>query len=64
MHEDDDSLDCAHRVPTGVYQGHELTAPPARPGSMEPYALPSRMGSKRVYRDGRTEETGSAPAFN
>ena len=64
MHEDDDSLDMPHRVPTGIYQGLELSAPPARPGSMEPYALPSRMGSRRVYRDGRTEETGSAPAFN
>lgn len=39
----------------GVYTGAELTAFAARPGAMDAFALPSRRGGSRYYRDGRVE---------
>ena len=39
----------------GAYTGAELTAFAARPGAMDAFALPSRRGGARYYRDGRVE---------
>lgn len=39
----------------GAYTGAELRAFAARPGAMDAFALPSRRGGARYYRDGRVE---------
>ncbi|MDD0817181.1 hypothetical protein PSQ39_21280 [Curvibacter sp. HBC28] len=43
-----------HYLPT-VYQGQELRPYQGRPGAMDAFALPSRMGQRLHYRDGRVE---------
>lgn len=55
MHEDDESLDMPHRVPSGSYQGLELKPYAGRPGAMDAFDLPSRMGNRLVFRDGRQD---------
>lgn len=37
------------------YQGRELQPYQGRPGAMDAFALPSRMGNRLHYRDGRVE---------
>lgn len=44
----------------GLYTGAELRPFDARPGAMDAFALPSRMGSRLHYRDGRVERAGDA----
>lgn len=39
----------------GTYNGAELAPYAGRPGAMDAFALPSRMGNTRFYRDGRRE---------
>ena len=39
----------------GTYAGAELRPFVGRPGSMDAFALPSRMSNRLVYRDGREE---------
>ena len=39
----------------GRYDGSELRPFAGRPGAMDAFALPSRIGSRRIYRDGRAE---------
>ena len=41
---------------TPAYDGAELKRNPVRPGSDDFLNVPSLMGDKRVYRDGRVEE--------
>ena len=38
-----------------TYNGAELAPYTGRPGAMDAFALPSRMGGVRFYRDGRVE---------
>lgn len=38
-----------------TYQGPELRPYEGRPGAMDAFTLPSRMGGARYYRDGRVE---------
>lgn len=40
----------------GVYVGAELRPYEGRPGAMDAFALPSRMGSRLHYRDGSVQE--------
>lgn len=47
--QDDDTLECAHRVPHGHYDGAELRPYTGRPGAMDCFALPSRMGNRLIY---------------
>lgn len=42
-------------VHTGLYTGTELAPYAGRPGAMDACALPSRMGNRLHYRDGRVE---------
>lgn len=42
----------------GNYQGTELEPYAGRPGAMDACALPSRMGNRLHYRDGRVETVG------
>ena len=42
-------------VPTGNYEGGELTAPCVRPSGDEHFKHPSRRDNKLFYRDGRVE---------
>lgn len=42
-------------VPVGDYQGRELQPYQGRPGAMDAFSLPSRMGNWLYYRDGRIE---------
>ena len=39
----------------GTYSGAELRPFAGRPGAMDAFALPSRMGNRLHYRDGRVE---------
>jgi len=39
----------------GTYDGKELRPYEGRPNAMDAFKLPSVMGSKRMWRDGRTE---------
>lgn len=41
----------------GPYHFPELAPFAGRPGAMDAFALPSRVGQRRVFRDGRVEET-------
>lgn len=41
------------------YQGTELEPYAGRPGAMDACALPSRMGNRLHYRDGRVETVGA-----
>lgn len=47
-------------VHTGHYEGAELAPYTGRPGAMAAHALPSRMGDRLHYRDGRVETVGAA----
>jgi hypothetical protein len=40
----------------GLYTGAELRPYEGRPGAMDAFALPSRMGRRLHYRDGRVQE--------
>ena len=42
-------------IPTGSYDGHELKVSAVRRGADDHMMLPSRVGDKLFYRDGRTE---------
>lgn len=44
----------------GSYHCPELRPNDGRPNSMDAYNLPSLINGKRVWRDGRTEETTEA----
>lgn len=46
----------------GLYDGAELRAYDSRPGAMDAFSLPSRMGSRLHYRDGRVE-SANAPVL-
>lgn len=46
------------RASHGRYDGAELRPYEGRPGAMDAFALPSRVGSRRVWRDGRVEVQG------
>lgn len=46
----------SHEVREGDYQGTELEPYAGRPGAMDANNLPSRMGDRLHYRDGRTED--------
>lgn len=53
--------------PAQIYTGAELRPYEGRPGAMDAFALPSRMGRRLVWRDGRVEGlneicTQAAPA--
>ena len=39
----------------GRYDGSELRPFEGRPGAMDAFNLPSRIGARRIYRDGRVE---------
>ena len=57
----------AHRLhaPSGAYDGAELRPYEGRPGAMDAFALPSRMGSRLHYRSGAVasaQATGDATA--
>ncbi|MGQ2992742.1 hypothetical protein [Variovorax sp.] len=41
---------------TGTYNGAELRPTVTRPGAMDAFELPSRVGSRLRYRDGRVQE--------
>jgi len=56
MTDDDESLELAHRTPRGQYDGAELKPFAGRPGAMDCFQLPSRMGSRLYFRDGTVEE--------
>jgi hypothetical protein len=45
-------------TPEGVYDGAELKPFAGRPGAMDAQVLPSRMGDRRYWRDGRVETIG------
>ncbi len=45
----------APSVMAGVYTGSELQPSTGRPGAMAAFALPSRVGQRRFYRDGFVE---------
>lgn len=55
MTEDDDTLEVPHRTPRGQYDGRELLPYVGRPGAMDAFDLPSRMGNRLVFRDGRQD---------
>lgn len=42
-------------IPESSYQGRELQPYQGRPGAMDAFSLPSRMGNWLHYRDGRVE---------
>jgi len=39
----------------GVYDGADLRPFDGRPGALDALEMPSRMGKRLIYRDGRTE---------
>lgn len=45
----------APSVMAGVYTGAELQPYTGRPGALAAFALPSRVGRRRFYRDGAVE---------
>lgn len=59
MTEDDDTLDTPKRHWAGrwvdSYDGRELKPYAGRPGAMDAFDLPSRMGNRLVFRDGRQD---------
>lgn len=46
----------AHLTTRGLYTGAELQPYDGRPGAMDAFALPSRMGNRLHYRDGRVQQ--------
>lgn len=58
MTDDDESLEVAHRESRGLYDGAELREYQGRPGAMDCFDLPSRMGDRLFYRDGTVGEVG------
>jgi len=42
-------------LPGGIYDGGELRPFAGRPGAMDAHSLPSRMGDRRYWPDGRVE---------
>jgi len=45
----------AHLTVAGMYDGAELRPFEGRPGAMDAFALPSRMGRRRLFRSGAVE---------
>lgn len=50
----------AHLTAGGTYTGAELRPFDGRPGAMDAFALPSRMGRRLHYRDGRVQQIAAA----
>lgn len=50
--------EAAARVDYDPYDGAELRPYEGRPGAMDAFALPSRVGRRRTWRDGRVEVQG------
>lgn len=51
----------AHLTTRGLYTGAELQPYDGRPGAMDAFALPSRMGNRLHYRDGRVQQLYAVP---
>lgn len=49
------TLEVSAYIPESSYQGRELQPYQGRPGAMDAFSLPSRMGNWLHYRDGRIE---------
>lgn len=57
LDQEDDSLDHARRgAMSSTYEGVELRPFNGRPGAMDAFAHPSRMGNRLYYRDGHVEQ--------
>lgn len=52
----------AHLTTTGLYTGAELRPYEGRPGAMDAFALPSRMGRRLHYRSGAIALVGTTEA--
>lgn len=60
MEDDEETLTQSHRGMSGHYDGAELRPYNGRPGAMDAFAMPSRMGGRLYYRDGRVEAVGDS----
>ena len=60
-HIEDESLDTPHRAMRGQYDGGELKPYAGRPGAMDAFDQPSRMGNQLRYRDGRIKQVDPSP---
>ena len=54
--EEDFGRDRRRAANDGIYDGAELRPSAARKGAMDAFALPSRMGSRLIFRDGTVRE--------